>query len=66
MDFFSSWPGNFGLKNGGDFLVTFAGLRFPRDEARTLLKKIGGKFRGKIRDYNLYNSGSFRSATVLG
>ena len=39
--FFSYLPGNFALKNGGDFLWIFSGLRFPRDEARKLLRKFG-------------------------
>ena len=34
-------PGNFTLKNGGDFWWIFSGLRFPRNEARKLLKTFG-------------------------
>ena len=39
--FFSDLPGNFALKNGGDFWWIFSGLRFPRNEARKLLEKFG-------------------------
>ena len=39
--FFSYLPGNFALKNGGDFWWIFSGLRFPRNEARKLLKIFG-------------------------
>ena len=39
--FFSCLPGNFALKNGGDFWWIFSGLRLPRNEARKLLKKFG-------------------------
>ena len=34
-------PGNFALKDGGDFWWTVSGLRFPRNEARKLLKNFG-------------------------
>ena len=39
--FFSYLPGNFALKNGGDFWWIFSGLRFPRNEAWKLLKNFG-------------------------
>ena len=39
--FFACLPGNFGLKNGGDFGWIFSGLHLPRNEARKILKKIG-------------------------
>ena len=39
--FFSCLPGNFALKNGGDFWLIFSGLCLPRNEARKVLKKIG-------------------------
>ena len=39
--FFSRLPGNFALKNGGDFWWIFSGLRFPRNEARKILEKFG-------------------------
>ena len=39
--FFPYLPGNFALKNGGDFWWIFSGLRFPRNEARELLEKFG-------------------------
>ena len=39
--FFPYLSGNFALKNGGDFWWIFSGLRFPRNEARKILKKIG-------------------------
>ena len=39
--FFSCLPGNFALKNGGDFCWIFSGIRLPRNEARKLLEKIG-------------------------
>ena len=39
---FSYLPGNFALKNGGDFWWFFSGLHFPRNEARKLLKRFGG------------------------
>ena len=37
---FSYLPGNFALKNGGDFWLIFSALRFPRNETRKLLKKF--------------------------
>ena len=46
--FFSCLPGNFALKNGGDFWWFFSGLRFPRIEARKVLEKFGGKFGAKF------------------
>ena len=62
-------PGNFALKNGGDFWWIFSGLRFTRNEARKLLKRFGEnserEIRGKIRDKISKNSGNFRSATFL-
>ena len=39
--FSSNLPGNFVLKNGGDFWWIFSGLRLPQNEARKLLKNIG-------------------------
>ena len=45
--FSSNSPGNFALKNGGDFWYFFAGLRLPRDKARKLLKNLG-KFGAKF------------------
>ena len=39
--FFSRLPGNFALKNGGDFWRIFSGLRLPRNEARKVLEKFG-------------------------
>ena len=66
--FFSYLPGNFALKNGGDFWWIFSGLRFPRNEARKILEKFGkirSKIRGEIRDENFKNSGNFRSADFL-
>ena len=39
--FSSSLPGNFTLEIGRDFRLFFLGLRFPRNEARKLLKKCG-------------------------
>ena len=41
MDFFSGLPGDFALKNAGDLWRFFSSLRFPRNEARKLLKKFG-------------------------
>ena len=41
MNFFPYLPGNFALKNGGDFWWIFSGLRFPRNEARKILRKFG-------------------------
>ena len=38
--FFSCLPGNFALKNGGDFWWIFSGLRLPRNEAREILEKF--------------------------
>ena len=66
-------PGNFALRNAGDFWWIFAGLDFPRKEARELLKKFGknweqtsGQKSGrKIREENSKNSGNFRAATFL-
>ena len=37
---FAGLPGDFALKNAGDFWRIFSGLRFPRNEARKLLKKF--------------------------
>ena len=42
--FFSCLPGNFALKNGGDFWWIFSGLRLPRNEARKSPREIRGKF----------------------
>ena len=39
--FSSNLPGNFALKNCGDFWWIFSGLRLPQNEARQLLKKFG-------------------------
>ena len=39
--FSSRLPGNFALKNGGDFSWFFSGLRLPQSEARKLLKTFG-------------------------
>ena len=39
--FFSCLPGNFALKNGGDFWWIFSGLRLPRNEAWKILEKFG-------------------------
>ena len=39
--FSSCLPGNFALKNGGDFWWIFSGLRFPRNEARNIPEKFG-------------------------
>ena len=66
--FYSNLPGNFALKNGGDFWWIFSGLRFPQNEARKLLEKFGkirSKIRGKIRDESPKNSGKIRSAAFL-
>ena len=42
VNIFSSYlPGNFALKNGGDFWQIFPGLRFPRNEAQKILEKFG-------------------------
>ena len=38
--FSSCLPGNFALKNGGDFWWIFSGLRLPRNEARKVLEKF--------------------------
>ena len=38
---FSCLPGNYALKNGGDFWWIFSGLRLPRNEARKILEKFG-------------------------
>ena len=38
---FPSLPGNFALKNCGDFGWIFSGLRLPRNEARKVLEKFG-------------------------
>ena len=43
-----SLRGDFALKNGGDFWWIFSGLRFPRNEARKLLKKFRGEFGAKF------------------
>ena len=39
--FSSNLPGNFALKNGGDFWWIFSGLHLPQNEARKLLEKLG-------------------------
>ena len=39
--FFPWLPGNFALKNGGDFWWISSGLRLPRNEARKILEKFG-------------------------
>ena len=41
VNIFSCLPGNFALKNGGDFWRFFSGLRLPRNEARKVLEKFG-------------------------
>ena len=46
--FFSCSPGNFALKNGGDFWWIFSGLRLSRNEARKVLEKFGAKFGAKF------------------
>ena len=38
---FSYLPGNFTLKNGGDFWWIFSGLRLPWNKARKILEKFG-------------------------
>ena len=66
--FFSCLPGNFALKNGGDFWWIFSGLRLPRNEARKVLEKFGENSEqnsGQNSDENSKNSGNFRSATFL-
>ena len=39
--FFPRLPGNFALKNGGNFWWIFSGLRFPGNEARRILEIFG-------------------------
>ena len=69
--FSSNLPGNFALKNGGEFWWIFSGLRFPpppRNEARKLLKKFRENSEqnlGQNSDESSKNSGNFRSATFM-
>ena len=46
--FFSCLPGNFALKNGGDFWWIFSGPRLPQNEAQKILEKFGEKFGAKF------------------
>ena len=48
VNIFSCLPGNFALKDGGDFWWIFSGLRLPRNEARKVLEKFRGKFGAKF------------------
>ena len=41
VNIFSCLPGNFALKNDGDFWWIFSRLRLPRNETQTVLEKIG-------------------------
>ena len=70
--YFPSLPGNFALKNAGDFRLIFSGLRFPSNKGfkhENCSKnpgKIRSKIRGKIREENSgQNSGNFRSTPLV-
>ena len=62
--FSSNLPGNFALKNGGDFGEFFL-ASVPTKRGMKTSQKNSGKIRGNIRDENSKNSGNFRSATSL-
>ena len=65
---FSNLPGNFALKNGGDFWGIFSGLRFPRNKARKILENIGENSEQNSAQNpgpKFEKFGNFRSATFL-
>ena len=48
MNIFIVFAWEFCIENCGDSWLIFSGLRFPRNEARKLLKKFGAKFGAKF------------------
>ena len=65
VDFLSNLPGNFALKNGGDFWLIFFWSLFPTKRRTKTPRQIRGKFGAKFGAKSGTNTRKIRGVFVL-